>query len=106
MKRVPVPPLMPKQIRLAGRVFRLEEVGESAGFRGNTMGQYVPMEGKILVMAQMSDDQKKASVMHELFHDLDNQTDCSLSEHQVNSMAAFMFAALRDNPDLVAWLMS
>jgi hypothetical protein len=94
---------MPSSVRLAGRTFPIEV---SAKVGKSVLGRYRPVEGKIMVAPGMSDDQTKAVVLHEMFHDFSNNSTNDLTEVQVNSMAALTFAALRDNPDLVAWMMS
>lgn len=93
---------MPTSIRLAGRFFSLGFAPKNA-MVGTSMGQYIPMEGRIVIAGGMGGDQTKSTVLHEMIHDFNNQSSNDLTESQVNSVAALMFAAIRDNPELFAW---
>lgn len=96
---------MPATVRMAGRTFKL--ILADDGFQRETvLGQYEVRPGIIRIRNGMDDDTTKAVVLHELFHDFDYQSCGTLTETQINSVAALTFAALRDNPKLVAWLMS
>jgi hypothetical protein len=97
----------PKTIRLAGRNFKLEiSQSPKLGKPGSqAFGQYHPFPGLIIVNSAMCDDQKKATVIHECFHDFDNQSSCDLGEFRVNTLSALFFAWMRDNPELIKWIM-
>jgi hypothetical protein len=95
---------MPDSLRLAGRTFKLSLAG--AGMQNADLGEYDAKASTIRIREGMHDDITKSVVLHEILHDLDFQSGFDLTEVQVNSLAALLFAALRDNPKLVAWLMS
>ncbi len=97
------PVKMPKSVMLAGRKFRLG-LSPKESFYGGTMGQYIPMEGRIALANEMPPEQLKSTCLHEIFHDLNNQSTADLSETHVNCLAALMFAVIRDNPALMAWI--
>ena len=94
---------MPSFVILSGRKFKLALAPEG-GLRMDTLGQYIQMQGRIVISVGVGDDQAKSTVLHEMFHDFDAQSSCDLTEVQVNSLSALMFAALRDNPRLIAWM--
>lgn len=96
----------PKTIRLAGRTFKLNITKEKFGNKGEEhFGLYEPFKGIVNINATMSTDQQKATVVHEVLHDFDMNSGYDLGEKRVNTLGGAFFAWMRDNPELVKWIM-
>lgn len=94
----------PKTIRLAGRTFPLL-MQKTLLKSKDCMGLYSPTSGTIKIDSSMGSDIQKCILLHEVFHDFDQQTQIGLDEKGVSTLAAFMFGFMRDNPELIKWLM-
>ncbi|WP_143206403.1 hypothetical protein [Singulisphaera sp. GP187] len=71
----------------------------------DTMGLHSPWNGTITLDSALAPDQQKATAVHEILHDLDTLVGTGLSEKDVTALASVLFAAIRDNPALMKWLM-
>lgn len=95
----------PKFVRLAGRTFKLNISKARFGPRDVVhFGLYQPIEGVVNINGNMILDQQKATVVHECLHDFDMNSNYDLGEKRVNTLAALIYAWMRDNPELVRWL--
>lgn len=94
---------MPKTIRLAGR--RVRMIMENPTLNYGLQGVHCSWSNKIALNSGMADDQIKATAVHEIVHDLEELVGVGMSEKDVTAFSSVLFAALRDNPDLVRWLM-
>lgn len=95
----------PKTIRLAGRTFKLNITKTKFGTPDSEhFGLYEALKAVVNINANMTLDQQKATVVHEVLHDFDAQSSYDLGEKRVNTIGALFFAWMRDNPDLVRWL--
>lgn len=95
---------MPKSVRLAGRVFPIEIRGDDE-FCDASDGEYKQTEGLIFLSSRLGSETAKATAIHEIVHDFDSQASLELGEKGVSALGALIFAMMRDNPDLVAWIM-
>ena len=96
---------MPDRVRVAGLVYRVEvvsrgeESGLSSGFACVDHGRL-----RIACDQDVQPQRRRLSVIHELLHVLEHRAGCDLGESMVCMLACLLFAVLRDNPGLVAWL--
>lgn len=95
---------IPKTLRLCGRVFKLV-VERSSTLNRDTLGLHKPWAAQIVIDAEQADEQRKATVVHEIVHDIDHLVHCEMKERDVCAFASALFAIMRDNPSLVRWLM-
>lgn len=70
------------------------------------LGQCVYEDGVINLRAEMNDQRKAQVLWHEVLHAVDGDAQLNLSEQQIASMANGLLSALRDNPALVAYLLT
>lgn len=93
----------PKVIKLSGRRVNLEIT--RSNLNREIMGMHLGWYNHISLNADMAPDQIKAIAVHEILHDLDLLVGVGLSEEQNTALASVLFAAIRDNPKLMLWLM-
>lgn len=95
----------PTSVRLTGRRFKINWI-DNDEFHEHFMGRYIESKAEIQISVNCGPDAVKATVIHEIVHDLDRQAGTGLDERGVNAIAILLFAVLRDNPELVNWIMS
>ena len=55
---------------------------------------------------QMTKDQVKDTLLHEIVHILDYDFQLEMSERQVHCLASGLFSVFKDNPDLSKWILT
>jgi Zn-dependent peptidase ImmA (M78 family) len=71
----------------------------------DVMGLWYQHETKIHLHPGMSPDHTKATLMHELCHEFEHVCQLNMTEKEITLFSAVLFGTLRENPELVAWLM-
>jgi hypothetical protein len=61
---------------------------------------------RIEVRATQCHQQQADTLLHEAMHAVDHEMHCSMSEPQIRRMATGLLALLRQNPELVAFLVA
>lgn len=92
---------MPKSIRIAGRTILILKAKLDT-----CRGVHAGHDNRITIDADTAGDEQKAVLLHEILHDVDQCCGAGLSEQVNSAMSSVLFGVFRDNPDLVAWLMS
>jgi len=63
-------------------------------------GQILYDKSKILLKADVSEEQKRNTLLHEIIHAVDEAYNIELSEKQVDTLGNALMAVFIDNPDL------
>lgn len=95
---------IPKKLRLCGRTFDLI-VEPVSTLNRHTFGLHQPFAAQTIVSSDTADEEQKATVLHEIVHDIDHLVHCEMKERDVCAFASALFAIMRDNPALIRWLM-
>jgi hypothetical protein len=95
---------MPREILLSGR--RISLTTETPKLNLNLMGVHHQSLNYIVLDGSMPPDQLKAIAVHEIVHDLEEIVGVGMTEQDVTAFSSVLFAAIRDNPKLMAWLQS
>jgi hypothetical protein len=96
---------MPRVVRLSGRRVRVN-IEQAPALNTAVRAVHEGWKNLITLDSTLAPDERRAVVVREMLHDLDMLCGTDLKEQDVASLASVLFAALRDNPKLVAWLMS
>lgn len=89
----------PERLRLFGRHWTVHRVqAEDYGYCDYDRQRIEIAEGATLEVDQ-------DTLLHEIFHAVDNYMGTGLTEEQVRGMATGVLAVLKDNPSLVRYLM-
>ncbi len=67
---------------------------------GDLYGQIHYLPEKIFLNADASEEQKKATLLHELIHALDEMYGIGLKEKQVEKLGNALYMLQKDNPEL------
>jgi hypothetical protein len=96
---------MPSKVRVLGRAVSIvfDEKGDQ--LTDEEEGWCQTQLLSVIVKKSLADTELRATVLHELFHDIDHLMGTGLKEPAIASLASGLFAVMRDNPDLVTWLM-
>lgn len=96
----------PRNLKLCGRRIKVAYSIPSTHDPSIIMGLHYGMNNKICINPDASEDQQKATMVHEICHDIEQTCGIAVSEQDITSFSSVLFSVLRDNPHLVAWLMS
>lgn len=99
---MPKQPTMPRTVRICGRRIGLKV--EYSRLNMTARGVWSGDTNEITLDANCAPDERRAVAVHEILHDIDQVCGAGLSEQTVASVASVLFAVIRDNPRLVAWL--
>jgi hypothetical protein len=94
---------MPSSIRVGGKNVSVVLV-PSNQMNNRTMGLQQSWFSRISLDDEMSDEQMKSIALHELTHEIDSITGTEMTERDVTAFSTVLFAAIRDNPEFIAWL--
>jgi len=98
----------PTIMRLNGIKWRIRFMSKTELYAdsGDTLlGQSKHTDAELQVRSDMPHDRERLILWHEIFHAVENEAGFEFTEGQVRTMAAGLFAVLRDNPALTAWLL-
>lgn len=73
--------------------------------RENTLGLWEVFHSRISLRESLPSDQEKATLVHEICHDIEQVCGICMSEQEIACFSSVLFAVMRANPGLVAWLM-
>lgn len=93
----------PKQAMILGRRYRIEFVEKVDD--DNNFGEHDCATQHIKVKASITDDLKKATVLHECLHAIDDALGLELTEDDVQKLEGGLFAWMRDNKKIVRWIL-
>jgi hypothetical protein len=103
---VPTPNPMPEFVRVLGvDVPLLLTDPREHVFLRDCHGYADGDRGAIVLNQNTSLEKRRDTVLHEVLHFLERALRTELEEEQLGRMGRGLFAVLRDNPALVAWLM-
>lgn len=98
----------PDVIRIAGVRWTVRYLSRAQFFVENDtdlLGQCRSSQTTIEVREDLPADRLRCILWHELVHAIEGDAGLTLSEEAVRALAAGLFALLRGNPELAAWLL-
>lgn len=69
------------------------------GAGGELFGSHLAGQEAIKVNTDFSEDQQRATTLHELFHAIVNQAGLGLTEEQLTGLANLLYGMMKDNKD-------
>ena len=85
-----------EKVRILYKEYKIEQEGNLH----DLYGQIHYLDEKILLNSDSSEEQKKATLIHELIHGMDEMYKMGLSEEQVEKLGNAFYMMLRDNLDM------
>lgn len=92
--------IIPKKVRVLFKEYTIEEQINLHDEEGELYGQIDFLPEKILLNAEASEEQKKATLIHEIVHALDEMYKIELKEEQIEKMGNALYMLCRDNQEL------
>jgi hypothetical protein len=97
----------PKSVRIAGREWKFRYRGEKA--MPDACGLTHHNRGLIDIRTRLEEFDRRDTVVHEIFHGIlyqqGHENDTVEEEKYVRALASGFVGVMRDNPELVKWLM-
>lgn len=96
-----------KTLSLIGKRHRIEWdcVGLTADDGDEVDGLFDRSKKLIQIAAEQTHDDERETLLHEILHALEVQMDAEIPEAKLRQLAVGLYAALKDNPKLVTYLL-
>ena len=91
---------IPQKIKVLYKEYTVEEIINLHDGVGDLYGQIHYLPEKILLNTDASEEQKKATLLHELVHAMDEMYGIGLKEKQVDKLGNALYMLQKDNPGL------
>ena len=91
---------IPEKIRVLHQTYRVSEVDNLHDRADDLYGQVQYLEERILLNSGASGESKKAALMHETIHVIDEMFQIGLEEKQVEQLGVGIYNLIRDNPEM------
>ena len=91
---------IPDKVRILYKEYFVEEQSGLHNNVGDLYGEIHYLSERILLNCESSQDQKFATLMHEIVHALDEMWCINLKEKQVEKLGNAFYMLMRDNPQL------
>lgn len=91
---------IPKTAKVLYKEYTVEEHENLHNEGGDLYGKIHYLTERILLNVDASEEQKKATLMHELTHAMDEMYDIGLKEEQVEKLGNALYMLQKENPEL------
>lgn len=92
--------LITDKVKVLYKEYTVEEMINLHDENGDLYGQIDYLPETIILNADASDEQKKATLVHKIVHALDEMYNIGLEEEQVEKLGNAVYMLHRDNPEL------
>lgn len=93
---------IPESVKILYKEYTVEEHENLHDEKGDLYGQIHYLPERILLNEGAKKEQKKAVLLHEIVHALDEMYNIELEEKQVEKLGNALYMLQRDNPGLFA----
>lgn len=91
---------IPGSVKILYKKYGIEMV-DNLHDKGNELyGQIEYLPQKIYLNSKSSEEQRKATLIHEIIHGLDEMYNIGLKEKQVEKLGNAVYMLVRDNPEM------
>lgn len=91
---------IPDKVKILYKDYGIEEQNNLHNNCGDLYGQIHYLPEKILLNSESSQEQKQATLIHEIIHGLDEMYCIGLKEKQVEKLGNAFYMLVRDNPQM------
>lgn len=92
--------LIPEKVKILYKEYEIEQQKNIHNEGGDLYGQIQYLSEKILLNADSSEEQKKATLIHEIIHALDDMYNIGLKEKDIEKLGNAVYMLIRDNPEM------
>ena len=93
---------LPKQIKIVGKTYVVEEIPEM----DEDCGACYDTKQLIKIAGDLPQELSQDTLLHEVMHAIDYQMHLNLKERHVSAMASGLMAVIKENPDFVNYLLA
>lgn len=94
---------IPKKIKIGWKEYEIEQVDEKGQLivdAGTCYGEIEYDDQVIRLNKNYGDEQKKATLIHEILHGISNMYTLDMTEDLVTKLANALYIVMKDNPNL------
>ena len=91
--------VIPERIKILFKEYQIEQREGLHDGADDLYGQICYFDEKILLNSSCSEDQNKATLIHEIVHGLDEMYGIDLKEKQVEKLGNAFYMLLKENPN-------
>lgn len=91
---------IPGSVKILYKEYEIEEVDNLHDTDGELYGQIQYLPQKIHLNSGSSEEQKKATLIHEIMHGLDEMYNIGLGEKQIEKLGNAVYMLIKDNPEM------
>lgn len=91
---------IPEKVNILYKTYTISECQGLHDGNQDLCGQIQYLSQQILLNSEMSEELKKATLLHELVHGLDEMYNIGLKEKQVDKLGNALYMLIRDNPEM------
>ena len=91
---------IPDKVKILYKEYGIEEQNNLHNNGGDLYGQIRYLTEKILLNSESSQEQKQATLIHEIVHGLDEMYCIGLKERQVEKLGNAFYMLIQDNPQM------
>lgn len=91
---------IPDKVKILYKEYDIEEQNNLHNNGGDLYGQIHYLPEKILLNSESSQEQKQATLIHEIIHGLDEMYCIGLKEKQVEKLGNAFYMMVKDNPQM------
>lgn len=92
--------VLPKKVKILYKEYGIEACDNLHDDGNELYGQIDYLQEKILLNTAGSEEQQKATLIHELIHGLDEMYSIGLKEKQVEKLGNAVYMLIKDNPEM------
>lgn len=91
---------IPEKVKILYKEYSVSEIDNLHNEYGDLYGEIRYLPEKISLNAISSNEQKKATLIHEIVHGMDEMYNIGLKEKQVEKLGNAFYMLIQDNPQL------
>lgn len=94
--------IIPEKVNILYKTYTIDFIDNLHDGDIDLYGQIQYIDEKILLNTGSSEEQQRATLVHELLHGMDEMYSIELKENQVEKLGNTFYMLIRDNPDMFA----
>lgn len=91
---------IPEKVKILFKTYDVQQEKNLHDMEGDLYGQIHYLPERIILNEDSTEEQKKATLIHELIHGLDEAYIIGLKEKQVEKLGNALYMLIRNNPEM------
>ena len=94
--------MLPSRVTVGGHEFAVDVV-ERVSKQADLRGEIDHLNGNIRIMQEMVDSRKEECLLHEVFHEIEQQAHLGLEERDIWTISEGFYAFIKQNPHWITF---